>query len=156
MGHRSVFALLSFSSLLCSVYSFCFKLPDPDLHISVYLNYTTCHMQGSITAGYQSLTDCHSFAHNEFAGKFDPLNITYITAAPVGALALGLSLLRHRWSCQWTLDGYCCNSTSSQPSQLVQVLQPLPHLIILLGGAVILGIVSVCLAVPRHSTTKRD
>nr|ALS54342.1 GP3 protein [Free State vervet virus] len=157
MGHCSIFALLTLSSLLCSVYSFCFVLPDPDIHISAVLNYTTCHMQGSIIAGYQSLSDCHSYAHNEFTGHFDPLNITYITAAPVGALVLGLSLLRHRWDCAWHEEfQFCCNSSTAQPSELLQALQPLPHLVILLAGATIFGIMSVCLVVPNRSAIKRD
>nr|ALS54146.1 GP3 protein [Free State vervet virus] len=152
MGHHSVLAVLSFSSLLCSVCSYCFVFPNPDTHIQVFLNYTTCHMQGIITAGYQSLRDCHSFKHNEFFGMAQPLNLNYSTAAPVGAVILGLSLLSHiHIGCTWESHRYCC-ANYSQPSLSLQD-QPLPHLVLLSGGALLSGIMSVCLVARRRYTT---
>nr|ALS54132.1 GP3 protein [Free State vervet virus] len=152
MGHHSILAVLTFSSLLCSVYGYCFVFPDPNIHVQVFLNYTTCHMQGIISAGYQSLGGCHSFKHNEFSGTYSPLNLNYSTAAPVGAVILGLSLLNnsHR-NCSWTGNRYCC-AEYSQPSLSLQE-QPLPHLILLSGTALLSGIMSVCLVARRRYTT---
>nr|ALS54314.1 GP3 protein [Free State vervet virus] len=153
MGRLSVSALLSLSSLLCGVHSYCFVFPDPDIHIQVFLNYTTCHMQGNITAGYQSLGDCHSFAHNEFSGAYNPLNLNYSTAAPIGAVVLGLQLLAHHHiNCSWNNHSYCCSSYSAQLRS--EVAQPLPHLVVLGTGAILIGIMSVCLAAPRRSPIK--
>nr|ALS54188.1 GP3 protein [Free State vervet virus] len=151
MGHHSVLAVLSFSSLLCSVYSYCFVLPDPDIHIQVFLNYTTCHMRGTITAGYRALGGCQSFQHDQFSGAYDPLNLNYSTSAPVGAVVLGLSLLNHvHKNCSWQDNRYCC-SEYSQPSFSLQE-QTLPHLLLLVGGAFLSGIMSVCLVVGRRYT----
>nr|ALS54202.1 GP3 protein [Free State vervet virus] len=146
MGLNSVFGVLSLSSLLCCVSGYCFVLPNPDIHIQVFLNYTTCHMRGSISAGYQALGDCHTFAHDEFSGVLDPLNLNYSTSAPVGAVVLGLSLLTHiHQNCSWSHPGYCCQRYLSPLPSLQD--QPLPHLVLLIAGAMVSGIMSVCLAV---------
>ncbi|ALS54300.1 GP3 protein [Free State vervet virus] len=155
MGHHAVFSLLSLSALLCCVYSYCFEFPNPDIVVQVFLNYTTCHMQGNIIAGYKSLADCHSFTHDEFVGQYTPLNLTYATAAPVGAVVLGLSLLSHiHQNCSWEGTRYCCSSHA--PRSLPVVQQALPHLVILAGGALLAGIMSVCLAAQSPYTIKRD
>nr|ALS54160.1 GP3 protein [Free State vervet virus] len=154
MGHYPILAVLSFSSLLCSVYSYCFVLPDPDIHIQVFLNYTTCHMQGTIIAGYQSLGNCQSFKHDQFSGTFGPFNLNYSTSAPIGAVVLGLSLLTHvHQNCTWQGKFYCCTQYSP-PSRTLEG-QPLPHLVLLAGGAMLLGIMSACLAMDRRSTMFR-
>nr|ALS54258.1 GP3 protein [Free State vervet virus] len=155
MGLNSVFGILSFSSLLCCVFSYCFVLPNPDIHVSIVLNYTTCHMQGTISAGYQALGACDSFKHDWFSGITDPLNLNFSTAAPVGAVVLGLSLLSHiHRNCSWTGFKYCC-AEHSLPT-LSPVQQPLPHLVLLGGGAILHGIMSVFLAMGRRYTTSRD
>nr|ALS54286.1 GP3 protein [Free State vervet virus] len=152
MGLNSVFGVLTLSSLLCCVYSYCFVFPDPDIHIQVFLNYTTCHMQGQITAGYQALGACNSFKHDQFSGAYGPLNLNYSTSAPVGAVILGLSLLnRIHQNCSWSGSKYCCSQHS--PQEFALVTQPLPHLVILGGGALISGIMSACLAVQKRYTT---
>nr|ALS54216.1 GP3 protein [Free State vervet virus] len=148
MGLGSVFGVLSLSSLLCSVYGYCFVLPNPDIHIRIFLNYTTCHMQGAISAGYQALGNCYSYKHNQFAGAFQPLDLNYSTAAPVGAVVLGLSLLAHiHQNCTWQNGSRYCCSRHSQDT-LLSTEQPLPHLVLLTGAALLSGIMSVCLA--RH------
>nr|ALS54230.1 GP3 protein [Free State vervet virus] len=150
MGLSSVFGVLSLSSLLCSVYGYCFVLPNPDIHIQVFLNYTTCHMQGSIIAGYRSLGGCNSYRHNQSASAFEPLDLNYSTAAPVGAVVLGLSLLAHiHQNCTWTnRTMYCC--TQHSHGALLPAEQPLPHLVLLAGTALLSGIMSVCLVARRR------
>nr|ALS54244.1 GP3 protein [Free State vervet virus] len=151
MGPSSIFAVLSLSSLLCSVHGYCFVFPDPDIHVQVFLNYTTCHMQGSIIAGYQSLGGCETFKHNQFSGTFHPLSLNYSTAAPVGAVVIGLSLLSHiHQNCSWSGHHYCC-SQYSLPSFPAAAL-PLPHLVLLAGTAIISGIMSACLAARSRYT----
>nr|ALS54271.1 GP3 protein [Free State vervet virus] len=152
MGPSSVFGVLSLSSLLCCVYSYCFVFPNPDIHIQVILNYTTCHMQGAITAGVHALGSCQSFKHDQFSGKFETFNLNYSTAAPVGAVVLGLQLLNHHHlNCSWNNTRYCCSQ--HLPQRLSTQQQVLPHLILLGGAAMFSGMLSACRVVGRRYTT---
>ncbi|AKC89298.1 ORF5 protein [Simian hemorrhagic encephalitis virus] len=156
MGYLSSFSLLSFSQFLCCVFSFCFELPNPDIHVQIYLNYTTCHMQGRIQAGPSALGACSTFKHDQFTGQFEPLNLNYSTAAPVGALVLGLQLFGHRHQCTFNGSYYCCKQPFNSPSPLQHHLPVLPHLILLGAVAVTHGMLSACLVQGRRFTTKLD